>query len=754
MILSACGNKKTSEPTDNTSSPTVGNDGNTPSSPHQETITDDDGNTPNDIFKGISIKTNTAEHKKYEGALPSSFTLVNSGTLPPIDNRNGINCQAAEAITYMQFTNAVARYLKNKNPNSTWDPSTSESYRFSPISTFYGTGAAASYDTLRDNGAFTKDVFDFDKSVSGLYRLKNNGKYVAKSIAWPLTAELAMKGIEYRLVKYEAINTSNTQKTVRDTGYYDVEKSGVNITNSDNGKALLEKIKDAIATGNVVVAQGYSDRWVTEKLAANSGTLGKRNDTVITYSTDSNTTLYQIAIVGYDDDLEITTCGVTLKGAFLLANCEGTSWGTDGYAWLMYDALNTNSEFEDFAVPEGTKRSWAVDYFYFTYWDVDITENVPEMYAELELDISNRNTFKVELSRTDGLARTNLIYPALPYHASSTGAPKYDLAQGYFNPAGIENGEAVNGVYLLNFERLLTSIPENSTYEDFLWGIKITSTDEKYPVIVKRITIKNAAGTVLRELDLDEGQTIANDKYTYLFDFGKDKIGNYLSGSYKFQNVATGNYIIKDTSMTFKTGTAASDALDFVISYDSKTGMSKIYRNDESYAMDFLTAMNTGTVLQFNAKNDSDPLAQKWTVSYNDDGTVSFYTTSEKGTNYAIGELNGKICLVKATELSDNIKWNLTRNIRSGTDADLPVKLVKSTNGMTFSGTTPKKVSSIDIKVKKLDGTEVLSTNVTVTSRAFSTELALKDADTYVIYIYNPENEGALFSCCYMVTIE
>jgi hypothetical protein len=54
---------------------------------------------------------------------------------------------------------------------------------------------------------------------------------------------------------------------------------------------------------------------------------------------------HQVAIVGYDDNVTAEIGGVTLTGAFLIANSWGTGWQNDGYVWMMYDAVNEDSEY-------------------------------------------------------------------------------------------------------------------------------------------------------------------------------------------------------------------------------------------------------------------------------------------------------------------------------------------------------------------------------------------------------------------------
>ncbi|WP_457625263.1 C1 family peptidase [Persephonella sp.] len=48
---------------------------------------------------------------------------------------------------------------------------------------------------------------------------------------------------------------------------------------------------------------------------------------------------HAVVAVGYDDAKKIknTNCGTETKGAFLIRNSWGTSWGENGYGWLPYD---------------------------------------------------------------------------------------------------------------------------------------------------------------------------------------------------------------------------------------------------------------------------------------------------------------------------------------------------------------------------------------------------------------------------------
>ena len=51
-----------------------------------------------------------------EDELPTYATLVGTPDLPPIGNQGEVGCCASMAITYMQFTNAVSKYLREVDP--------------------------------------------------------------------------------------------------------------------------------------------------------------------------------------------------------------------------------------------------------------------------------------------------------------------------------------------------------------------------------------------------------------------------------------------------------------------------------------------------------------------------------------------------------------------------------------------------------------------------------------------------------------
>lgn len=96
---------------------------------------------------------------------------------------------------------------------------------------------------------------------------------------------------------------------------------------------LLKRIKTNIAAG-IPAMFGFSVYSSSEYQAASNG--GK-----FPFPSTGDFVVGGHAVVtaGYDDEMEIlnTDTGVTTKGAFLIRNSWGESWGEMGYGWLPYD---------------------------------------------------------------------------------------------------------------------------------------------------------------------------------------------------------------------------------------------------------------------------------------------------------------------------------------------------------------------------------------------------------------------------------
>lgn len=282
-------------------------------------------------------------------ALPASATLVGSAALPPVPNQGGVGSCASEAIAYRQFTNAVGRYMNAVAPDVDWNPASGKKEQiFSPKYTYTlsGSGTAWVYNVLVDHGCLPTSVSSFWKSADGGSQYKKDGVLVKSAVKWDVENDLMQTALSYRLKNYEQIWVNRapyvSTETPKVNGFDNVQ-----ITTSEAGRTLITKIKDALLRGNAVVTGGYISRWLTGHLTGD-GEIGKAGDPAIIASAGNAAGGHQVTIVGYDDKIECKVGNSTMKGGFLVANSWGPDWGKDGCEWLMYDALNTVSEFEEY----------------------------------------------------------------------------------------------------------------------------------------------------------------------------------------------------------------------------------------------------------------------------------------------------------------------------------------------------------------------------------------------------------------------
>jgi len=111
--------------------------------------------------------------------------------------------------------------------------------------------------------------------------------------------------------------------------YYRLDPKGVSTSE------LLTAVKQTLAGGSPVMF-GFTVYSSRAQAAENGGK--------IPFPSDKDTVDggHAVMAVGYDDGMKITNAGPggpTTKGAFLIRNSWGTSWGEAGYGWLPYEYI-------------------------------------------------------------------------------------------------------------------------------------------------------------------------------------------------------------------------------------------------------------------------------------------------------------------------------------------------------------------------------------------------------------------------------
>ncbi|MBQ8911398.1 MAG: hypothetical protein IJY89_02370 [Clostridia bacterium] len=399
--------------------------------------------------------------------LPAAVDLRTTKHLPPIGNQGAIGCCASMAITYLQFTNAYSRYINSVNPNSGFNPSSgSNQYIFSPRFTYNlaGAGTAWVYEVLKEHGTVLQTYSNFQYDSYG-GAIDN-----AMASDWATIDGYWREAQNYRIKNYDQVWIGSDPYLYK-------------MTTSEAGLALIERIKSAVNDGNVVVTGGYPSRWKYASISS-SGTYGKSGEVAICYSTGTNAGGHQVAIVGYDDNITCSVNGVTLKGAFLVANSWGTGWQNKGYTWMMYDSLNEVSPYSALNVSD---RTWTMDQMCFLDWRTDLDIGAPDLVASVNVTTKNRSALTVKLTAT-GLDGSYLEHQ--PYMYDIEWAHPYSDINFYGGTS------SATGTLSFNYDKLIAKIPAGKTINDYRFGV-IVSSDSGYSATVNSVKLHNASGALL-----------------------------------------------------------------------------------------------------------------------------------------------------------------------------------------------------------------------------------------------------------------
>ena len=433
--------------------------------------------------------------------LPSAVDLQETVHLPPIGNQGAVGCCASMAATYMQFTNAYSRYIHDLNPSVTWNPSSGDpAYCFSPRFTYNlaGAGTAWVYEILKSQGTVPQTYSAFSGGVTGAAADDNLANDWATIDGYWQIAQ------NYRIKNYD-------QVWIKDACNYEM-------TTSAAGQALLDRIKTSLNEGNVVVTGGYCDTWVKNLVTiVNTGTYGEAGDKAIPYSIGPLSGGHQVSIIGYDDNITCTVNGVTLKGAFKVANSWGTGWQNDGCLWMMYDAMNETSSYSALNV---ANRVWTMDQVVFLDWKTDLNIGVPALTADITLTTADRDGFSLSVFRTDRQTGETLSYKPYMYDKMSF-RPTYGEGRNFY---GVTGGTAASGTVAVNFDTLVDSIPSGKTIDDYIWGVQASPANGGSSTVTGLKLYKNGtvcytlsdlsdtiSGTVVKNYSLDEEQTVGTN---------------------------------------------------------------------------------------------------------------------------------------------------------------------------------------------------------------------------------------------------
>jgi hypothetical protein len=349
------------------------------------------------------------------------------------------------------------------------------------------------------------------------------------------------------------------------------------------------------------------------------------------------------------------------------------------------------------------------------------------------------------------------VYTHPTYTDKATSAP--DATDFYLSTNGkVNEKNATTAYYTVSFERLLASLMDGTTAENYKWSIKVTSkgSEDTDAVKLKSAVIKNGEGQVITTVKFDgEAEKVQKSTNTYVFQLSDAPVTKaILAGDYSFKNVGAGKYLAADGSMKFKVDGTAKNALNLKVQYQSEEKSYLLWRIEKGVNKEPTMAIDvnpkevvtTGATLQFNAQSKERATTQNWKLSHNSDGTVTFYITTEKGTNYALAVVNDVVCIKKATELTDDMKWTFT-----------PTATTQVTSSVSVSGKTlvveasvASKVTAAKIVVVDTVTGEVVTTqDATVENKAVTATVTLPEttaAGLYLVKVLNAEDSTAAAS--------
>lgn len=737
-LLAACGGKsdpsKSSVENSTTSSPEE------PAGTTPDASSSSEGYVDNFVYEDdMSDVPEIRNHEMLpEDQIPSQFTLIGTKHLPPISNQGSLGTCASQAITYEQFTNAVSRYIESVDPSTGWNPSSgNESQIFAPKFTynFSSAGTVWVYNILMDHGASPLENCKFYQTASGTITGDSVYNRQPQTIAWPVENGVMDNALNYRLLNYQQIWTREV---------------GNKFTTSDSGKELLYKIKDAVAQGNVVVTGGFSSSWQYINLSradAKSSTLANTGDMVAVWCNGTKGG-HQVSIVGYDDNLTVNFNGVTMKGAFLVANSWGTGWGNKGYFWVMYDSINLVSEFEEMNMKD---RQVSLDQFCFIYWETDIVVGKPCAYVTAEVEIKDREGFYLELTRTDKTDTMSSYVPHMfVYGTNFENIHSYSFLkteERYATFFGNVDSDAEVGYITLSYSNL---VPQGSKFEDYTWGINVHGASEN--VKINKLTLFDGQGKQRGEIipSADIATVSSGRNQIYVFDMGQQLNSSHDIGSYKLKNAASGLYC-KVNVMPLESCESVLDASIFDVEFDYIGRKHIIRMNGKQYVLDIAgKTVKDGVAVKFNAENITRN-TQDWLVVKLADGSYNIRLACD--TKYAVGMKDGAIVLVSGADIRDYGSWILEN---PGSDLVTSTVRYNESGELMAEGRIPAgmKADQITVTVYTSSGTKVNSFTVTGSgdNRTYSEKVEGLSAGAYVFTF--ADEKGNLVSANYYVLVK
>lgn len=394
--------------------------------------------------------------------LPESIDLSEDIYFPAIGDQGNIGSCAAFAPTYYQFTYQVARLNNN-------DAKHNPKYRYSPRWVYNSTNPSGDpsqgsihrdvYRLLMESGCVTEAAFPYDGYNDNTENYRS----------WDLDAEHWYDALSYRISSYDFYTIVDDDFRVQSTPI------------KNNKASCLDNIKQLLAEGHVICCSTDTAQWRESYNTTGQAIIEKNYPRVRPIAG------HMITIVGYDDNFEYDinrngTIEEFEKGAFKIANSWGTQWGSDGYAWIIYDSLNKVSN-----VPNRNE----IPLLNNNYIVINVQSYTPKLTAEITLTHSVRNQISIVLGSS---ALDKTIPERTKWYtgfSKSSGAFAFDGS----NPTPQE--------ITLVFDYSDLFIPDIDSRR---WYISlIDNTNDQYPGYIKSWRLRDGNGNIIYEEAVSNG---------------------------------------------------------------------------------------------------------------------------------------------------------------------------------------------------------------------------------------------------------